>query len=61
MISIDYSLGFQTHRAAEGIKRSLCLWSMSKKSEMAARLFGTGQAQVQTHLYLPSDFLQEVD
>lgn len=34
---------------------------MSKKSEMAAWLFGTGQAPVETHLYLLSDYLQEVD
>lgn len=60
----QYGLQFrlsQTHQAAEGIKGNLCLWSMSEKPKTAARRFGTGQAPVQTHLCLPSDYLLGVE
>lgn len=51
----------ETHWAAEVMKGNLWLWIMSEKPKMAARLFGTGQAPVQTHLCLPSDCLLGVE
>lgn len=58
--SLQFRL-LQTHWAAEGMKGSLCLWRMSKKPKMAARLCGTGQAPEQTLLCLPSDYSLEVE
>lgn len=51
----------ETHWVAEVMKGNLWLWIMSEKPKMAARLFGTGQAPVQTHLCLPSDCLLGVE